>query len=347
MARTKYGADYSRREDRVGQVAAHMMKRDSPLMAKARADGVAFANGRGLGNTSLAGASSQSAVLDQIVPMASQTASQEFQKNVDGANYTRGRGLAEQASGLRRAEMKDDYGYSRGLAGQGSELRRAEMKDDYGYSRDLAGQGSELRRSEMKDDYGYSRGLAGQGSELRRGEMKDAAGYDRRSTTQQANEARRTLNADYDRRGDMSSQEARQGRLQSRVDFRNQGRTLDKEYDRREDLLAQEAKNSRLATRQDQRFTADEAELERGLRDRIAGMEIDARDRAVAQGAVDNAFNDYQDTVRSIMGNPDLSAEERSKMASGAKTFLSKQTNYTATLHSTAMAWPTGGFAKA
>jgi hypothetical protein len=65
-----------------------MMDKDSPLMKKAEARGIQFANTRGLGNSTIAGQAAQSAMLDQIVPMASQQAQINFsgqQTNRQGA----------------------------------------------------------------------------------------------------------------------------------------------------------------------------------------------------------------------------------------------------------------------
>ena len=56
------------------EIAARLMGQDSPLMQRADAQGRQFAASRGLLNSSMAGQASQAAMLDQIVPLASQDA---------------------------------------------------------------------------------------------------------------------------------------------------------------------------------------------------------------------------------------------------------------------------------
>lgn len=156
--------DFTQREDRVDRIAADMMKRDNPLMAKARASGMQVANRRGLLNSSLAAATAESAALDQVVPMAGQTAGQEFQKNRAGQDYGISRGLAAQASDLRREEMKDAYGYDNALLREGaqqdrkgiwtsSRADRASTKAEYGLRSDLSAQEAEQQRRGIRTDY--------------------------------------------------------------------------------------------------------------------------------------------------------------------------------------------------
>lgn len=68
-------------------VLARLMDRDSPLMRKAAATGLQHANRRGLLNSSLAGQAAQSAMLDQIVPIASQTSDQGFRRGLQESEF--------------------------------------------------------------------------------------------------------------------------------------------------------------------------------------------------------------------------------------------------------------------
>jgi hypothetical protein len=63
--------------DRIGQITAQ----DSPLMQAARTEGLKVANRRGLLNSSMAAGASQGAALNYALPIASQDAGQDFQRN--------------------------------------------------------------------------------------------------------------------------------------------------------------------------------------------------------------------------------------------------------------------------
>jgi hypothetical protein len=67
--------------DSVYTKATAYSQKDSPLMKAAQTEGLKIANRRGLLNSSMAADASQDAVLRQVMPMASQDASQDFQRN--------------------------------------------------------------------------------------------------------------------------------------------------------------------------------------------------------------------------------------------------------------------------
>lgn len=165
------GPGYTRREDRVDVIAADMMSRDNPLMAKARASGQQLAASRGLLNSSLAGAASMSAALDQVAPMASQTAGQEFEKNRAGQDHLNTRSQMRLGSDLKRDEMKDAYGFDRGLAKlqadeqrktlwAGSRADRANMRADYRLRGDLSAQEAQQQRRAIREDFAGRERLA-------------------------------------------------------------------------------------------------------------------------------------------------------------------------------------------
>lgn len=96
-------------------IAADIMSKDSRLMQAAETRGLQSANRRGLVNSSMAVGASQDAVLDQVVPLASQEAQQRFQDNSDQRNF-----------GFESLLSRQDYEQTGGLAA-----------DQFAYERDL------------------------------------------------------------------------------------------------------------------------------------------------------------------------------------------------------------------
>lgn len=112
---TGLGAAYNPED--VGDQAARLMSQDSPLMQKARASGMQYANQRGLLNSSLAGAAAQSAVLDQVIPMASQSAGQAFERGQQGREFA-----------FRSSEAEKERGFTAEQAGLEREFKSAETE---------------------------------------------------------------------------------------------------------------------------------------------------------------------------------------------------------------------------
>jgi ribosomal protein S20 len=67
------------------QELARIISQDSPLMARARAEGMQFANKRGLMNTSMAAGATMGAMVDRAMPMALQNAQQNLQRGMFNA----------------------------------------------------------------------------------------------------------------------------------------------------------------------------------------------------------------------------------------------------------------------
>lgn len=154
---TKHG--YNGREDDVGTIAGQMMGKDSRLMQKAAATGVQFASRRGLGNSTLAGQASQSAMLDQIVPMAGQTAGQQFQKNLSGQKYGEGLGAAAQDARLKAGLMEREGQISRRSDAFKSGLETDRMKVDADLKSELMRTQSSLTIEEGRFKFAQDRFL--------------------------------------------------------------------------------------------------------------------------------------------------------------------------------------------
>lgn len=131
-------------ETNVSNIAADIMAEDSRLMQLAATQGRQFANRRGLMNSSMAANAAQDAVLEQVVPMASQEAGQRFQSNranqdyelsslLSGQDYQQQRGLNQQNFGFETALSAQDYTQQRGLNEQNYGFQRGLNEQEYGF----------------------------------------------------------------------------------------------------------------------------------------------------------------------------------------------------------------------
>lgn len=74
--------------DSVADKVKELTSQDSPLMQQAKTEGLKVANRRGLLNSSMAVGASQDAMVSKALPIASQDASQAFQKNMAANDFT-------------------------------------------------------------------------------------------------------------------------------------------------------------------------------------------------------------------------------------------------------------------
>lgn len=89
-------------DDSVANKVTALTKQDSPLMQAAATEGLKIANRRGLLNSSIAAGASTGAALDRALPIASQDASQDFQRNQGARAFEYG--MASQDSAQTSSE---------------------------------------------------------------------------------------------------------------------------------------------------------------------------------------------------------------------------------------------------
>lgn len=77
---------------------------DSALMQAAKTEGLKVANSRGLLNSSIAAGAAQDATLKYAMPLASQEASQNFERNANARNFEYGMASQDSAQGFQSAE---------------------------------------------------------------------------------------------------------------------------------------------------------------------------------------------------------------------------------------------------
>jgi len=148
-----------------------MLESGSPLMQRARTQGMQQANSRGLLNSSMAAGAAQGAMIDRAQPFALQDSNnlmqnarqnaaaqneqamlqsstladsflnnQQFQQQgaLNQQNYDIQSGLAQQQAGLQAQQAAQGYAYDRGMAGYQADLQAARDERVAGLDRDMA-----------------------------------------------------------------------------------------------------------------------------------------------------------------------------------------------------------------
>ena len=82
-------------DDAVSTKLTGLLSKDNPVITQARTAGLAFANRRGLANSSMAAQATEAAAYGAAVPIASQEASQIAAKNLSAQGFRQQTGLLE------------------------------------------------------------------------------------------------------------------------------------------------------------------------------------------------------------------------------------------------------------
>lgn len=115
MALDPQTGQYKLEDDSVSTHVTGLMSQSSPFMQQARTQGLQSANRRGLLNSSMGVQASQAAAYQAALPIASQEASQAFQKNLSGQGYQQQYQLAEQGFGHQKALAEQGFGHQQQL----------------------------------------------------------------------------------------------------------------------------------------------------------------------------------------------------------------------------------------
>lgn len=167
------------REDRASEIAADIASKDSPLLQNAATKARQYANKRGLINSSMAAGAGQRAALDVAIPLASQQAGQEFQKN-----------LTDQQTGAQKELETQRFGHQTQLTDQQTAAQKALSAQDFTQRGDLssqeAGQTSDLSAQSAaqtadlsRQDFSQTGLLSGQNFEQNRDLQGDRITADR------------------------------------------------------------------------------------------------------------------------------------------------------------------------
>lgn len=364
---------YQGREDDVSKVAAGMMAKDSPLMQRAAAKGLMVANSRGLMNSSIAAGASMGSALDQVVPMASQTASQEAQKNMAGQKYQIDTDSAYRDEGITARADERQFGYQSDLSAQESGQRIEETGVEYGYRGELSAQEatqaqilsqqqSEQRIGETNAEYAQRKGLSAQEAAQLKSQTVLETDMQKGLNQQQAGIAQDQTKLEYAQRGTLSAQEYEQNlgltkaegaitrenaKFQSGLDqaenaqkFKFDQENLKLDGQIKANLEAQGFNYEKELTGIQQKFDASQAALDRNLENSKVYKQLNAESKRGAETMVNNAFNDYQGMIGDIMRNPDLSASERSAQIKAAQQTVDMRMGLIEDMHGIEFDWP-------
>lgn len=141
----------------------------------------------------------------------------------------------------------------------------------------------------------------------------------------------------------------------SAQDAAQRSELLGQEFGQQQQLSAQEADQEREL--QDRRIgsemelaqlDADTREnlmaMEEGMRTRLAGLETDREQYQDASQMITTFTEQYQSSMRSILSNPDMAAEDRNSLLENAGTLLNLQTDMVRELYDVEISWSGDNF---
>jgi|GEM_PF-1536074 len=112
-------------------------QKDSPLMKRARANGEAFANARGLLNSTLAGQAGEDAVYKHVMEMAKQNAGQIHDRNISLQNFEQDSRLSDQRF-VQDSRLSDrNFAQNSSLSRQGFEQQAELNQQTFGHQQTL------------------------------------------------------------------------------------------------------------------------------------------------------------------------------------------------------------------
>lgn len=122
-------------DDSVANKVTAITKQDSPLMQAAATEGLKIANRRGLLNSSIAAGASTGAALDRALPIASQDASQDFQRNSAARSFEYGMAAQDSSQAAADTQQIRDIKSREGLAAEERNLQTKMQQTEIGYQK--------------------------------------------------------------------------------------------------------------------------------------------------------------------------------------------------------------------
>ncbi|GAB5434805.1 MAG: hypothetical protein EpisKO_41750 [Epibacterium sp.] len=287
----------------VSDIAGEMMSKDNPLMARARTQGAQVANRRGMLNSSAAAGEAANAVLDRVVPMASQEAQQRHTTQLSDRQHQQRLGENEQQYGFAAALSQQDFEQSAQLSEQqfeqASQLSDQEFEQQFNMSREQYRQQLEIQNRDQAFQVELSEQQFEQASQLSEQEFRQQMGMSREEYRQ-----------------NLQLQEREQN-FQSRENNRDRRTTLQ--------TTRMQLANDRQLARMDSQTRRQLMRMESDMRERIAQLDVDSQTQAQAADMVTAVNNQYQTALNTILANPDLDAEERNSMLAASGELLNHQ----------------------
>jgi hypothetical protein len=262
----------------VSEIAGGMMQEDNPLMTRAKTQGAQVANRRGMLNSSAAAGESMNAVLDKIVPMASQEAQQRHSEV-----------MSDKEAGHRWRENEQQYGFASALSSQEADQRSDLSFQEYEQASLLSDQDFEQQMGLSKEEYRQQLEIQSREHTFERGQAQRAF--------------------------------QQEDKMQKRQ-------------------LASERQLARMDSQTRQKLMR----MESDMRERLAQIDVDQQTRAGMSDMVTSMNSQYQNALNSILGNPNLPADEREALLQNAGELLNLQVDLVSDLFDTKIDWAGGNF---
>jgi hypothetical protein len=293
-------------DDSMATKVNEIASKDSALNQMARTEGLKAANRRGLLNSSMAIDASQDAVLKNALPIASQDASQAFQKNQAAKAFEYGMTAQEGQQAFQSGERQAGEGFQTGerLGTQGFQSTEAELARGWQTAENIAQRGFQGTEADLDRD------------------------LQRSMQTQQLDSAQSMQIKDIaSREGIEAANRALSQVLQENdINFRMREGGLDRE------AALQQQKN-------DIAFQTSQNQATRDLQLKIANMNLGSTERQAASQFVTNMESMYQSNYQSIMNNTTLDAKTRNSLLTSAKNLRDNQLNFVEQMYNIDLKW--------
>lgn len=328
-----YTPESDNRTSDASKIAANIMRKDSPLMRQARTEGRQATNSRGLLSSSMTSGESTDRVLKQVVPLAQQESQQRH------ANQ-----LSDREAGHRLNQAEQSFGFNQALSEQDFLQTGILQQDTQEHAEGMSDREAGHRRDEAEQNFGFNQALSEQ-------DFQQQSGL----SEQEFQQASTLSEQDFEQQMGMSREEYRQALGIQRNDQRFQSRTREDDQRHERGLANRAYQNERLMQRRDlasaeqlARMDSETREtlmtMESDMRQRLAEMDVDMQTQENMGSMITSMNGQYQESINTILGNPDLSADERNDMLRAAGEFLNHQVDLIEDLYGTEVDWLSGGF---
>ena len=162
-------ANYSASDEstNVSNIVAEMLGKDSRLTQQAETQGLQTANRRGLLNSSMAAQASEAALLDRVVPMASQESDQRFTSRSATQKFGFDTELNDQQGEIQRGLADQKFGFDTALNTQEADIKRDLADQKYGFDTALKAQEGEIQRGIAQQEISGRLAIADRENETR------------------------------------------------------------------------------------------------------------------------------------------------------------------------------------
>lgn len=303
--------------DSVADKVKALTSQDSPLMQQAKTQGLKVANRRGLLNSSMAAGATQEAMLDKALPIASQDASQAFQKNMQANDYQ-----------FRMEGQDDEQAFQGGENALDRGLQKELTLKQIASTEGLAAAQRELETM-MQDK---SIAMAD------RQQLRDISSREGMAAAERALQ-------DLMQRRDIASREGLAA-AERDLQLNMQGNEIEArswqtaaELNNRAVLSFAERENQQVMQQREIDYQTSVRQLDRGLQEKLASWNLKSSDRNAAAQLLTNMSTLYNDRYASVMANQNLDAATRTAQLASAKALRDRELNFVEQLFVVDLNW--------